>query len=148
MTQRPIKFRVWDKDKKKIVDVQCVSNWSVDEGVDDYYESPQQTQDHTGNWHSRIVLMQFTGLLDRNGKEIFEGDILLNHFRNQKVEIYWRGCITDPNSVNGKHWIDWGGWGFRAIKNNDELTYRTHDNEIEIIGNIYENPELLTPQAL
>lgn len=84
-------------------------------------------------------LMQFTGLHDRNGKEIYEGDILQNtKHSNQLVEVYWQGCTT-----NNAHWIKWGGWAFRKVQNDGNFTFAVYDNEIEVIGNIYENPDLL-----
>jgi len=69
------------------------------------------------------TVMQFTGLLDRNGKEIYEGDILKNEVKNCKVE--W-------SEMN----LAWVGVGLMAFGMNG-------DGEYEIIGNIYENPELL-----
>ena len=63
-------------------------------------------------------LMQFTGLKDKNGKEIYEGDIVRQDYDNALCEVkFISGC-------------------FSPFK---------HDGQFVVIGNIYENPELLKP---
>jgi uncharacterized phage protein (TIGR01671 family) len=92
-----------------------------------------------------ITLRQYTGLKDKQGKEIYEGDILLvtkvigtrvdrdgiaedyTQILNRKVFI--RDIFTPIVSFEGHS--DNGGW------------WRYDDNSIEVIGNIYENPELV-----
>jgi len=68
------------------------------------------------------VLMQYTGLLDKNGKEIYEGDIFEFDY---PMEVLW----------------DMGSWVVKTKKGSSLLFGYT--TEGEIIGNIYENPELL-----
>lgn len=91
--------------------------------------------EHESLWPDRYELMQYTGLLDKNGKEIFEGDILMN--KGKKLFSYKPLVVEFFNGA------------FEA-KLNDNTYYRlnhcTHNSEV--IGNIYENPELLktTPQ--
>jgi hypothetical protein len=72
------------------------------------------------------ILMQYTGLKDKKGKEIYEGDIVKE--REWKQEIRW-------SIENSGFWV---GTSYH-------LNMRTAQ-EIEIIGNIYENKELLTNQ--
>lgn len=81
-------------------------------------------------------LMQYTGLKDKNGKEIYEGDIV-RLTPNRGVED--DKIVTGP-VVMGKHGVYVGndGWQNYGI--------HTHWIETEIIGNIYENPELLPKQ--
>lgn len=71
------------------------------------------------------TLGQFTGLLDKNGKEVFEGDII-------KSEIYEK---EDTGT------IEWSNDGLYIVNGNHLQDY--HFGKIEIIGNIYQNPELL-----
>jgi len=78
-----------------------------------------------------IVLMQFTGLKDKNGKEIYEGDILCRAgHRNRVVEWKEDAFILRPNP---------------ALDSDHDQPYRlkTVTRTSEVIGNIYENPELL-----
>ncbi|EAC7449674.1 YopX family protein [Listeria seeligeri] len=81
------------------------------------------------------TVSQFTGLTDENGKKIFEGDIV------EIIEIDAFGNL-DWNRLKGKVMFSEGAWlvtdsGSFAIPLWSEI------NEIEVIGNIYENPELL-----
>lgn len=82
-----------------------------------------------------VVVMQCTGLKDKNGKLIYEGDII-NPF---------------PESGAGElpaHWLQvvWSDFGFNFKRLNGKSTFHLllKDGEYEITGNIYENPELLT----
>jgi uncharacterized phage protein (TIGR01671 family) len=72
------------------------------------------------------VFMQFTGLKDKNGKEIYEGDI---------VRSEWNDEPTDAEVI----FVDGGFW----LTENDGSHYWPLDKNREIIGNIYENPELV-----
>lgn len=75
-------------------------------------------------------LMQFTGLHDKNGKEIYEGDILEHNGKVQKVVFY--------NTNKGAYYCQFNtGGGFV-----DNIMYFIQ-RDCEVIGNIYENPELL-----
>lgn len=72
---------------------------------------------------------QYTGLLDKNGKELFEGDIVLG--KDQLVrELEIRGYIGHQN-------------GSFVIVGDIITHYRWIDYEVEVIGNIHDNPELL-----
>ena len=80
---------------------------------------------------NRIAKYQFTGLLDKNGKEIYEGDILKNETSNifrKPTEVIWCG------SSLGIQIID------EFMPFNELINIR----QFEVIGNIYENPELLS----
>ncbi|MDV7740869.1 YopX family protein [Enterococcus gallinarum] len=88
-------------------------------------------------------LMQSTGLKDKNGVDIFEGDV---------VRFTW-DMLSDVNATEkGKKvriskvfWSDWrASWAVgKKSCNNDLFRYARNGNTVEVIGNIYENPELL-----
>lgn len=85
---------------------------------------------------------QYTGLKDKNGKKIFEGDIVCTRFPKEcehAGNICSIGDIQFRDGIFGIEWTQWKNdtfWGLRRI---DEDFHK----EIEIIGNIYDNPELL-----
>ena len=116
---RPIKFRAWIKNTS-MVNVLAINLKPT---------SPDRhiftDLDYSVFWvgENEYVLMQFTGLHDKNGKEIWEGDVVrwLSHFHQITVDEYH---------------------GFRFMWGKDELC-RAHGIEGEVLGNIYENPELL-----
>ena len=84
-------------------------------------------------WESRPKtshFMQYTGLKDKRGKEIYEGDILeVEWVGKQIIEVYWheRSMCFDGRRPSGEAW-NFGGWNTPQSK---------------VIGNIYENKELL-----
>ena len=118
---RVIKFRAWDYDEKRMIeDFQDTYMW------EDYISS-------------RYAVMQFTGLVDKHGKEIYESDIVYLQTKNALTnepfemvgEVFWR---------DGKY----SGWGLRnnRIHYNHTMYGFPHD-ECKIIGNVFENKELL-----
>lgn len=124
---REIKFRAWEKTSESMVyDVQNVSRKRII--GESACESFQEVVD---SWEYET--MQYTGLKDKNGKEIYEGDV---------VE-YLDGEFSFIAKVA---WSDWM-WYLEGINPKESFMFDdVADNEtadVEIIGNIYENPELL-----
>ena len=115
---REIKFRAWDSEKI-IYGVDISNNGTV---IQSGYEYP--------SW----VIMQFTGLIDKNGKEIYEDDWCTAKFRTKNgIQVVQGRIIMDEFM-----WcIDCTG----CVGDDIFSINRLHD--FEIIGNIYENPELL-----
>lgn len=110
---REIKFRIWDK-------------------IDKFMSGPFEVIDLAGtkrideNLQRHSVYMQYTGLKDKNGKEIFEGDIVLyTDFGGDKNHL-----VVEWSENDGAFLFGWVRTDYAISKG-------------EVVGNIYENPELL-----
>jgi uncharacterized phage protein (TIGR01671 family) len=125
---KKLKFRVWNKTENKYVKHQYVgSEMYVD--IDGVFDVEQ-------DGYSSFVWEQFTGLFDRNGKEIFEGDILnLQDF------------LKELGFINGLVEYESGCMGCRISYDLQLIPFIDMQIEelqnLEIIGNVNENPELL-----
>jgi uncharacterized phage protein (TIGR01671 family) len=134
---REIKFRAWDKEKNIMGEVSCLSYPNRISGkkqtVNFWYKDTEfwyKDTEYRGYADSTIVLMQYTGLKDKNGKEIYEGDIVKkNNSANHRCK---------PNKECGTFEIIWEKEhaGFNMTGDRSHVC--------EVIGNIYQNPELLT----
>lgn len=125
---REIKFRIYGKENGIMYDWDEILNFdsltdSLKNGsVDDQYYSP---------------LMQYTGLKDKKGKEIYEGDII------HSLSPFYSGTGTIHDYDDDIYKVIWKNTGF-WLENKDGL-YADFDELIEpsVIGNTYENPALL-----
>ena len=128
---RVIKFRAWDTQEKRMRDPNDPMQ-DVADGRARGLQGMIQFAESNG-----YVLMQFTGLLDKNGKEIYEGDILeaksTNFTFRDTIKRGWSwGNATD--NIYGYFWETSG----EALLRGDDPAER-----FQIIGNIYENPGLV-----
>lgn len=142
---REIKFRAWDKKNKRMVRIKSiVLNEEIK--ILGFIENQSLTE---FGWvdNSYLIFMQYTGLKDKNGKEIFEGDILL-------VPDFYTDVIVDGQGITEEYnhlaIIVFNNGSFGCEIQESGSNYRKGFyllNEIgalfEVIGNIYENPELL-----
>jgi len=130
---REIKFRAWDKKGKKMYEVEAISwLWKYIDVIVGYNKNNYPKI--KGMPIEDMELIQFTGLLDKNGKEIYEGDIV--EFFDD-MDVLRKEPVTFENGSFG-FIIGWEQEEFLGF-NNEWLNL----DELEVIGNIYENPELL-----
>jgi uncharacterized phage protein (TIGR01671 family) len=125
------RYRAWDKKFKEMVQVDALV---FDEQIIKVtYKNGNIAKEDLKNY----VLMQFTGLKDKNGKEIFEGDILTTGKRTGVVKNH-RTLGFYMNDTRGDNW--WFGSDVDLAEFEDFT--RTVAEKTEILGNIYTNPEL------
>lgn len=136
---REIKFRAWDTKQNKwcgyedtgsIIDLNHSIRHNCFMVDNDSYDFPKD-----------LELSQFTGLKDKNGVEIYEADIL--EYRPSSGEF-----------TNERYLVDWFSHGFSAIWYANGIQQRRSstvligcDEDLAVIGNVHENPELLLPEV-
>jgi uncharacterized phage protein (TIGR01671 family) len=124
---RELKFRAWSKN---------ANQWASDTALQELITIGIPDESNSGIFDvhdyglQKFELMQYTGLKDKNGKEIYEGDIVVEYYQPYNdTDDFKRG---DPKEVK---------WS-TSYKPGFDLPTQISEN-IEVIGNIYENPELL-----
>ena len=112
--------------------------------IDDLYWFEENHVHENGDGYGcENIIMQSTGLHDKNGKEIYEGDILKSEFVECNFEIEWNNeaacydwCVVAETKKMAASLA-------KAIEEAPAKAKKPFDKIIEVIGNIYENPELL-----
>ena len=135
---REIKFRVWDTYNKEMLDVQELDY------ADSYNGQPMIRTTMYNDYFDteEMILMQYTGLHDKNGKEIYEGDIVL--YKDWEMAYEGGGNDSFINKGIVEYCEDNCCYNVTERQTVDITDVLYKDNEdLEVIGNIYDNPELL-----
>ena len=117
--QRKLKFRAWDGEKMF------------------YTEKDYGSLTYFFNYHSNDVIMQWTGLVDKTGRDIYEGDVIANESYSRVVEFK-----PNAGSFRMAHINQLYRQSFEDIWQPMEQAY-INEFGLEVIGNVFENPELI-----
>jgi len=131
---REVKFRAWHKEANRMCEEESFASWCFTDlnngiamGLAGMKQEPCERRE---NYHDHLIMMQYTGLKDKNGKEIYEGDILTADYK--VMTSRYKVIIEDGHTQlihiapPMRYFLDLANRGL-----------------YEVIGNIYENKELL-----
>jgi len=117
-TPSPVGYGVKDEDIEHVIIQDEFSDWNMPRGIMGIHVDPETV----GEW---------SGMIDKKGKKIFEGDIVLKrtyHGKTPERVVFSFGAFN---------------CGFGGGSSTAAHMYLLNDNQIEVIGNVYDNPELL-----
>jgi uncharacterized phage protein (TIGR01671 family) len=117
---REIKFRAWEKNLEEFIPVHDIN-----------FEKKMINTESAWRRFDEIELMQYTGLKDKNGKEIYENDLLKTPDGKGCWQVVYNLCSFDGIRGEFEH------------ESLDDVVWDVYSEPMaEVIGNIYENPEL------
>ena len=135
------KFRAWHNELGRMMLVKAMLFFANE--LEELELNDSIMNDNIPVYPDEIKLMQSTGLFDKNGKEIFEGDIV-KRYGIKRPEVVRFGEWIDVDTLGFKE--QYIGFYFESEHEGQKRLYSVEsrfNNLCKVIGNIYENPELL-----
>ncbi|MFT4528658.1 YopX family protein [Staphylococcus haemolyticus] len=134
-----IKFRVWDKEENKMHKVKTIEFSRRGARIIHLAEVNSNGKGDHKRWHSSVELMQSTGLKDKNGVEIYEGDIV-------ELKYPYDKRIKTKGSIVWDRYKACFGISMKETTEQYELYRVTAENYLSVIGNVFENKNLLNEE--
>jgi uncharacterized phage protein (TIGR01671 family) len=142
---REFKFRIWHKKENRWLDPWAeedpiLSLKDFGEGCEVYiYDRETKNHSNLNCQMKDIVIQQYTGLKDRDGKDIYEGDIVLYPYKSgggfsiNEERVHWIQCE-----------VKWKAGGLALYWGHNDCNIVTFNNKgFIVVGNIFQNPELV-----
>lgn len=144
---RELKFRIWVKDEERYYDESDDESYQIIPNGQVVYTSEAYEEDgvfytDTTNATDNVIVEQYTGLKDKNGKEIYEGDIVeqfvcgVHQFKGKECgrKTLWQVRWNEEECCFELHYLSGSLFGDSMMSNSDEY---------EVIGNIHKDQDLL-----
>ena len=129
---REIHFRAWQQVTKTMF-------YNIEKGTGAPHGNPPFA-DYLEN--ANMIVMQFTEMQDSHGREIYDGDIveIKQPFETILAQVFWGEVTNSYQWICGQTWL----FCFESGAQGPVLPYLRYGYELRVIGNVYENPELIT----
>ena len=137
------KFRAWDSSRKEMFSPEMMSQDQLTLDVNGRgFINVHSLSTKLSKFYTHLLPLEYTGLNDKNGKEICEGDVVNVYVGDTEGGDNSLGQYEAPHRIEYQRVVEWIGCGL-SWKGSGCILCEGNTDFFEVIGNIHENPELL-----